>query len=115
MRDDLIEEIDVGTRRVTGTTCPVRDQLRRTGEREWTIVRELCNGVPRTSETYRSESTAREAFGTRLEGRKPRSGSAASPVTIRATDEERAAWERAANNESLGAWIRDLCNQAAKR
>lgn len=40
--------------------------------------------------------------------RPPRSGTAARPVTIRATSDERAAWEHAQKQEScstLSAWI----------
>ncbi len=43
-------------------------------------------------------------------GRPPRAGKAGSPVTFRAAEEERAAWERSAGNAPLGEWIRDQCN-----
>jgi hypothetical protein len=45
-------------------------------------------------------------------GRPLRAGAAAQPVTIRATPDERAAWERAAGDKPLGAWLRDLANAA---
>lgn len=48
--------------------------------------------------------------------RPARAGSAGKPVTIRATDDERAAWERAARkHESLSAWIVATLNRAARR
>jgi len=61
----LLEEIQTGTRLISGTDWPIRDQLHRTGDRQWTVTRDLCNGVPRSAETYRSESAARAAFGSR--------------------------------------------------
>lgn len=50
--------------------------------------------------------------------RPPRAGTAGKPVTIRATDAERAAWERAAKADgldSLSAWIVKVLNQKAAR
>lgn len=113
----LLDEIQTGVRTILNTDWPVIDQLHRTGEKQWTVTRDLCNGVPRTSETYRSESTAREAFGSRLNGRKPRSGTAGRPVTFRATDSERACWQSAAAREgvSLGEWLRAAAELAIVR
>ena len=113
----LIQELQTGTRTITNTDWPVVDQLRRTGEREWTVVRELCNGAPRSSETYRSEKAAREAFDSRIEGAKPRAGTAGKPVTLRATDEERARWQAAADRESisLSDWLRAAAELAVVR
>lgn len=114
----LLEEIHVGTRTIAGTEWPIYDQLHRTGEREWTVTRELCNGVPRSSETYRSESAAREAFDRRLVGRKPRADQTASEtVKLRATRDERRAWERAASarDMTLSEWIRERCDTHAVR
>lgn len=110
----LLEEIQTGTRTIAGTDWPVVDQLRRTGEREWTVVREFCNGVPRASETYRSEARAREAFESRIEGRKPRASTAGKPVTLRATDDERARWESAASaaGQSLSEYVREAVERA---
>lgn len=112
--NDLIEEIETGKRASAGTDWPIVDQLRRTGEREWTVVRDLCNGVPRTAETYRSETAAREALGLRLVGRKPRAGAAGKPITLRASDEERARWKEGADREglSLGEWLRGAADLA---
>lgn len=113
----LIEELQTGTRTILNTDWPVVDQLRRTGEREWTVVRELCNGTPRTTETYRSEKSAREAFDSRIEGAKPRAGTAGKPVTLRATDDERVRWEQAADREgqSLSEWLRAAAELAVAR
>jgi len=47
--------------------------------------------------------------------RKPRAGEAGKPVTIRATDAERAAWSSAAGERPLSDWARDVLNRAAKR
>ena len=49
--------------------------------------------------------------------RRPRSGTAAGIVGIRATAEERERWEAAAlwSGKSLSDWIRDLCNEPAVR
>jgi aldehyde:ferredoxin oxidoreductase len=116
MTRELLEELTVGTRTVAGTDWPIVDQLWRTGPRSWEIVRELCNGVPRTSEEYRSESAAREAFGSRLEGRKPRAGAAASVrIALRITPTESDTWKAAAEREGLpvGEWIRRLCASAS--
>jgi hypothetical protein len=104
----LVEEIQTGTRLVAGTRCPIVDQLRRTA-RDWLVVRDVCNDVPRITETYRTEAEAREAYATRLDGRKPRAGTAASQrVTLRLTPTERAAWGAAAARESqtVAEWIR---------
>ncbi len=113
----LIEEVDRGTRTLAGTEWPVVDQLHRTGEREWTVTRELCNGIPRSAETYRSESAAREALGLRVEGRKPRTASAGRPVTLRASDEERSLWTAAAEREGLdlSTWLRQAAELAVAR
>ncbi len=49
--------------------------------------------------------------------RLPRSGTAGRPVTIRATDVERTAWERVAKTEgcvTLSAWIIKTLNCKAK-
>lgn len=48
--------------------------------------------------------------------RAPRAGTAGRPVTIRATDAERAQWERAASIEgcdTLSAWIVKTLNRRA--
>jgi uncharacterized protein (DUF1778 family) len=48
--------------------------------------------------------------------RLPRAGEAGKPVTIRATADERAAWERAAKAEgcaTLSAWIVTALNRRA--
>lgn len=47
--------------------------------------------------------------------RPTRAGSAGKPVTIRATDAERAAWETAAarKDESLSDWARRVLNRTA--
>ncbi|MDQ1446837.1 MAG: hypothetical protein QOI20_3301 [Acidimicrobiaceae bacterium] len=112
----LLEEIQTGTRVVAGTEWPIVDQLHRTGEREWTVTRDLCNGVPRTAETYRSETKAREAFEQRLDGRKPRTGVASKPITFKASDAERARWEAAAGRAglSLSEWLRAAADRAAE-
>src|SRR5690348_7826676 len=97
---ELLDELEVGRRTIAGTEWPVRDQFFRAGPRTWEIVRELCNGVPRATETYRSETAAREAFGGRLEGRKPRAGAPASErIAIRITASEKARWQAAATDE----------------
>lgn len=108
MKRVLLEEIQTGTRTIAGTDWPVVDQLHRTGEREWTITRDLCCGIPRTAETYRSEAKAKEAFETRLDGRKPRAGAAGKPITFKASDAERERWEAAAEREglTLSEWLR---------
>jgi len=41
------------------------------------------------------------------------SGAPSKPVGVRATDDERAAWERAAGERKLSDWIRDTLNAAA--
>jgi len=48
-------------------------------------------------------------------GPSPRSesGSVSKPVGLRATIEERAAWERAAGERNLSDWMRDTLNAAA--
>jgi hypothetical protein len=48
-------------------------------------------------------------------GPSPRSASGAvsKPVGLRATAEERAAWERAAGERNLSDWMRDILNAAA--
>lgn len=117
-RGELLEELAVGIRTVAGTHWPVVDQLWRTGPRSWEIVRELCNGVPRASETYRSEAAAREAFGTRIEGRKPRAGAAATVrIALRITPSEESAWKEAAAREGrkLGDWLRGAADLAIAR
>lgn len=96
----LLEETQVGTRTIAGTEWPIYDQLHRTGEREWTVTRELCNGTARSSETYRSESSAREAFDRRLVGRKPRGSQAATEIVkLRVTTEQKARIEELARAE----------------
>lgn len=109
----LLEEIETGRRKIAGHDWPIVDQLHQTSERQWTITRDLCNGVPRTSEVYRSESAAREAFTTRLDGRKPRAGVAGKPVTLRASADERERWQAAATaqGQSLGEWLREAAEQ----
>lgn len=49
--------------------------------------------------------------------RLPRSGTAAAPVTIRATADERAAWEASAMRagKTLSDWARTRLNRAAAR
>jgi hypothetical protein len=48
-------------------------------------------------------------------GRRPLRGAPCKPVTIRATDDERAAWDRAAErrDRTLSDWCRDTLNAAA--
>lgn len=51
-------------------------------------------------------------------GRPPRAGETATEIiTVRATEDERAAWERAAkaDGESLAGWIRERCNRSVAR
>lgn len=48
----------------------------------------------------------------------PRAGAAAKPVTIRATDVERAAWSAAATaagHATLSAWVVETLNKRAAR
>lgn len=113
----ILAEVRTGTRKILNADHPVVDQLHRTGEREWTITRDLCDGTARTSETYRSEKSAREAFETRLVGAKPRSTTAGKPVTIRATDVERERWQAAADAErvALSEWLRAAAELAIAR
>jgi hypothetical protein len=51
-------------------------------------------------------------------GGKPRhaSGQPSKPLTIRATDDERAAWQRAADERKtrLTAWAREMLNEASR-
>lgn len=111
----LLEEIQNGTRTIAGTEWPVLDQLHRTGEREWTVTRELCNGAARGAETYRSESAAREAFERRVTGPKPRSGKVATTrLELRLTEDERSRWQAAADRRevSLAQLIRDSVERA---
>ncbi len=115
---ELVADVTTGARTISGTDWPIVDQLHRTGAREWTVTRDLCNGVPRSTETYRSEAAAREAFGSRLDGRKPRTGTAATErVTIRITTAERERYEAAADVEGspLGEWIRAAADLAIAR
>jgi hypothetical protein len=113
----LVEEIQTGTRLVAGIRCPIVDQLRRTA-RDWLVVRDVCNNVPRITETYRTEAEAREAYATtRLDGRKPRAGTAASErVTLRLTPTERAAWEAAAAraSQTVAEWIRSSAERVLR-
>jgi hypothetical protein len=48
-------------------------------------------------------------------GRRPSRGEASKPLTIRVTDQERRAWERAAKEreQGLSDWIRNSCNATA--
>lgn len=48
-------------------------------------------------------------------GRLPLRGAPSKPLTIRVTDQERGAWQRAAaeRERSLGEWIREICNTEA--
>src|SRR5262245_43432944 len=48
-------------------------------------------------------------------GRRPTRGEPSKPLTIRVTNKERGAWERAAKERERGLsdWIRDTCNTAA--
>jgi hypothetical protein len=48
-------------------------------------------------------------------GRLPARGEPSRPLTLRVTDQERGAWERAAKERDRGMsdWIRDTCNAAA--
>lgn len=50
-------------------------------------------------------------------GRPPRAGSTAKPVTIKATDDERARWQLAADRESqsLSQWLRAAAELAVAR
>lgn len=108
MTPELIDELQVGTRMVAGTDWPVIDQLWRRGPHTWEIVRELCNGVPRARETFRSEAAAREAFGSRIEGRKPRAGKPATErIALRITADEKRRWTEAGAREGkeLSRWI----------
>lgn len=95
----------VGTRSV--------DQLWRTGPRSWEIVRELCLGVPRATEHYRSEAAARKAFGSRAAGRKPRNGQPATVrIALRITPAEHEAWRRAAAGRKVAEWLREVAETA---
>lgn len=107
----------MGMRTIAGTDWPVRDQLHQTGVREWAVTRELCYGTARSSEVYRSEATAREAFAGKLDGRKPRAGEAGAPVTLRASTAERERWQAAAEREdmSLSEWLRAAADLAIAR
>ena len=52
--------------------------------------------------------------GRRKTGPAPRAGTSGKPVTFRAAEEERAAWEAAADEEgfdNLGAWIRSCLDE----
>lgn len=48
-------------------------------------------------------------------GRLPSRGSASKPLTLRVTDQERKAWQHAADDRErrLSDWIRDTCNTEA--
>jgi len=46
-------------------------------------------------------------------GRRPLRGAPSKPLTLRVTDAERAAWQRAAGERKISDWIRDTCNAAA--
>jgi hypothetical protein len=46
-------------------------------------------------------------------GRPARAGIAAGQISVRVTDAERGAWERAARGRALAEWIRDMCNKKA--
>lgn len=49
-------------------------------------------------------------------GRPARAGSAATEVLgLRLTLDELASWRQAAGDTPLGAWVRTICNTAAKR
>lgn len=114
---ELLDEIRVGIRTIVGTEWPVVDQLWCSGK-AWLVVRELCNGVPRGSEEYSSELAAREAFGSRLEGRKPRAQAPATErIAVRATSAELAAWRTAAAAEgrSVSEWLRAAAELALAR
>lgn len=118
MTRELVDELRIGTRTIAGTEWPVVDQLWRTGERTWEVVRELCNGAPRTTEPYRSEAAAREAFARRLEGRKPRAGERGEAhIGLRCTAAERARWEAAAQREGMkiSDWLRAAAELAIAR
>lgn len=114
---ELIQQLQVGTRWVAGVERPVVDQLWCAGK-SWRVVRELCVGVPRSTEEYSSELAALEAFGTRLEGRKPRTQAPATErIAVRATSAELAAWRAAAEQESrsVSDWIRAAAELAIAR
>jgi hypothetical protein len=49
----------------------------------------------------------------RAVGRPPRAGAPTKMISVRLTELEREAWERAAAGKSLAIWIRELCNQRA--
>jgi hypothetical protein len=116
MTRTLLDELHVGTRTIENTEWPVVDQLWRTGPRSWEIVRELCNGVPRSTETYRSEAKAREAFGSRIEGRKPRAGARSTVrIALRITEREDAAWRAAAGGRPVSKWLREAAELAIAR
>jgi hypothetical protein len=118
MTRTLIEELEVGSRRVAGTDRPVVDQLWRTGPRSWEIVRELCSGVPRRSETFATEDSAREAFASRIEGRKP-DGAAlkAARITIRIESDLAERIDIAASEAGLdrSAWLTKAAEAALAR
>ena len=98
----VLEEIKTGTRTIAGTDWPVYDQLVKTGAREWTVVRELCNGTPRSAESFRPEGDARGAFEHRVTGPKPRNGSAATTrIELRLTASERDRWQAFADRQGL--------------
>lgn len=114
MTHELLAQRIVGSRTVAGTDWPVVDQLHRTGPREWTITRELCDRVSGGHETYASEAAARNAWA-RKPGPKPRGGAAARNLTLRATAEEIARWQAAAERDgvTLAEWLRRAADRAA--
>jgi len=97
-----IEETKVGIRTIAGTDWPVYDQIVQTGARKWTVIRELCNGIPRGAEDYSTETAAREAFAGRVRGARPRAGVAASVrLELRLTPAEHARWQARANAKGV--------------
>lgn len=69
----LIEERQIGTRRMAGTDWPILDRIERhsndpgEGRRwvRWVIWRGLCNGIPDDGRIYRTRREALEAWGSR--------------------------------------------------
>ena len=60
-----IARVQVGTLTRCGTQWPIENIVQRVGARQWVVLRGLCNGVPRSSEEYRSRREALYAAGVR--------------------------------------------------
>ena len=59
----LCGEARTGTRNIAGTDWPVTCQVHRTGQRTFTLTRNLCNGVPESVEKFRTRKAAMDALG----------------------------------------------------